>query len=67
MIVGDEELVVDRWKRYCTGLYAEAREKLKSSQVREILGEGVENIELEKMMKQLQKMKNGRSPCVFNI
>ena len=31
------------------------------------LEEGIENVELEKMMKQLQKMKNGRSPCVFNI
>ena len=66
MIVGDEKMVVDRWKRYFTGLYA-GRKELESGQARESLGEGIEEIELEEMVRELSKMKNGKSPGVCNI
>ena len=64
MIIGEGELVVDRWKRYFT---AGAREELERSQVVESLGEGLEEIELEEMVRELQNMKSGRSPGVCNI
>ena len=43
------------------------REELESSQVRESLGEGVEKIEMEEMVRELRKMKNGKSLGVCNI
>ena len=67
MIIGDEEMVVDRWKRYFAGLYVGEREELESRQARECLGEGVEEIELEEMVRELSKMKNGKSPGICNI
>ena len=66
-VISDGELVVDRWKRYFTGLYAGAREEVESSRVRENVGEGVEKIEMEEMVRELRKMKNGKSPGVCNI
>ena len=50
-----------------TGLNVGAREELASSQVRESLGEGVEKIELKEMVRELRKMKNGKSPGVCNM
>ena len=67
MIIGDEEMVVDRWKRYFAGLYVGEREELESRQARECLGEGIEEIELEEMVRELSKMKNGKSPGICNI
>ena len=67
MIIGDEEMVVDRWKRYFAGLYVGEREELGSRQARECLGEGIEEIGLEEMVRELIKRKNGRSPGVCNI
>ena len=43
------------------------QEELESSQARESLGEGIEEIELEEMVKELSKMKNGKSLGVCNI
>ena len=59
--------MVDRWKSYFTGLNAGSREELESSQVRESLGEGIEKIEMKKMVRDLRKMKNGKGPGVCNI
>ena len=58
---------MDRWKRYFIGLYAGRRETLGSSQVRENLGEGIEKTEMEKMVRELRKMKNGKCPDACNI
>ena len=52
MIIGDEEMVVDRWKRYFAGPYVGAREELESRQARECLGEGIKEIELEEMVRE---------------
>ena len=67
MIIGDENMVVDRWKRYFASLYVGEREELESRQARKCLAEGVEEIELEEMVRELSKMKNGKSPGVCNI
>ncbi len=62
LIVGAGELVVDRWKRYFTGLYAGEGEEVESIWVREGSGEEIEEIEMEEMVRELRKMKNGKSP-----
>ena len=67
MIIGDKEMVVDRWKRYFAGLYVGEREELESTQARECSGEGIEEIEFEEMVRELSKMKNGKCPGVCNI
>ena len=61
IVIGDEETEVDRWERYFTGLYAGAKEELEGSQQRESLGEKgyIEEMELEEMVRELSKMKNG--------
>ena len=67
LIVGEGELVVDRWKRYFTGLYEGEGEEVESSRVREGSGEEIEEIEMEEMVRELRKMKNGKSPGVCGI
>ena len=67
LIVGEGELVVDRWKRYFTGLYEGEGEEVESSRVREGSGEEIEKIEMEEMVRELRKMKNGKSPGVCGI
>ena len=53
--------------RYFAGLYVRAGEELESRQARECLGEGIEEIELEEMVRELSKMKNRKGPGVCNI
>ena len=53
--------------RYFAGLYVRAGEELESRQARECLGEGIEEIELEEMVRELSKMKNRKGPRVCNI
>ena len=65
MIIGDKEMVVNRWKRYFAGLYVEEREELESRQARECLGEGIEEIELEEMVRELSKMKKWKKSRSF--
>ena len=67
MIVGEEELVVDRWKRYFTGLYSGTREVVENCRVGVSVTEETEEIELEEMASKLRKMKNGKSPGVCEI
>ena len=67
MIVGKEELVVDRWKRYFTGLYSGTREDVENCRVGVGVTEETEEIEMEEMVRELRKMKNGKSPGVCEI
>ena len=67
MIVGEEELVIDRWKRYFTGLYSGTREDVENSKVGVSVTEETEEIELEEMARELRKMKNGKNPDVCEI
>ena len=67
MIVGEEELVVDRWKRYFAGLYSRTREDVENCRVGVSVTEETEEIELEEMARELRKMKNGKSPGVCEI
>ena len=67
MIVGEEELVVDRWKRYFTELYSGTREDVENCRVGVSVTEETEEIELEEMAREMRKMKNGKSPGVCEI
>ena len=64
MILGKEELVIDRWNRYFTGLYSGTREDVKNSRVGVSVMEETEEIELEEMVRELRKTKIGESPGV---
>ena len=56
VIVGEEELVVDRWRRHFTKLFSGIREDVETSRLGVSEMEEIKEIELEEMTRELRNI-----------